>query len=128
MIHCGRFIAAISMRHPPTSSSFCLERVICRSLRLWSQSSVLRFKSNRPLLHQVGRRAALALIVEVLQVLGQSAHGLVGVDVRGLGHELPATQAHRHEVELVHVHEVDVLGAAAFLKTNFQVRQVFSTN
>jgi hypothetical protein len=40
-------------------------------------------------LHQVRRRAALALLIEVLQVRGQAAHGLLGVHVRGLGHELP---------------------------------------
>ena len=62
-------------------------------------------------------RAALALLVEVLQVSGQSAHGLVGVDVRGRGHELPARQAHHHQVEVVHIHDVDVLGGAAILRT-----------
>ena len=83
---------------------------------------------RRPLLHQVRRRAALALLVEVLQVRGQAAHGLLGVDVRGLGHELPARQAYRHEIEVVHVHEVDVLSAAAFLRKKLQVRQVFRTS
>ena len=70
----------------------------------------------------------MTILIEVLQVSGQSAHGLVGVDMRGRGHELPARQAYRHEIEVVHVHEVDVLSAAAFLRKKLQVRQVFRTS
>ena len=82
-------------------------------LRLLAGDLRRRLPGRRPLLHQLRRGVVLRLRVELLEVRGQAAHRLLRVDVRGLGHEVPAMQAHRHVVEVVHVREVDVLGDAA---------------